>query len=530
MTTTRWSALAVSLALSACAKSTVVTEEPAPQRRASADAAADAGAALARPVEKSDAGAAPSRFRLAATGSEMVLFRPTGSPVVLVESTSNAAWILGRDGSVRLVEALAAVEPGAGGIPLRVGRVAGRHPELVFEVGMFMGRGGSVVRNWRVDVEKNVARRFEASGGHVAVSGPWSSGIELGWVAEESSDMAPDLPKFGRFSSLAGPREARAVPRVPKNLEHSIFPGTVTSYASGEIFAVAIVQGGDLVRHRRLYELGSGTPKEIRFPGVPLRLVPGRSPSDLLVAGLDGAPDDQLIVAEDELPPMLARLDGTKVVPVRLPSKAPIRSLATSDDGVVWLVTGNTVDPRVAVGGQVWRATLPELAWESVTLPPDVVPVKIAATSGDDVWLAAFGRGGVGAGLLLHLDQAPAEPFEFPHDPDAVARLAIGKRTPAPFDARCTFPFLWLGATKDLAESDAVAVAREIDRETVVVRTPAGDEIFVVEDGPFSRSTEDAKERARWLAAARKRAPAAKLQCGRYPVVRTLPVKDAGAR
>ncbi len=519
------------VALLACGKPAIVPDEKPVEPRV---AHAPDASAIATTL---DAGAAPptesSPFVGVARVARGRVQRVTGSPVLAVDEDANLLWELGEGGTPKLVEPLAErVIASERGPFINIGRIAGRWPTVYVELGFGTGRGESTIHNYAVDVAKGTVTRSKMPWGHLASSSPWIDGTELGWASEDTSRMSSwGVARGGDFVVVSGPK--RALPKVPKTLTAPM--PTIAAYESGRIFVLASVERREPdydVDEKVVWSFDAKGGSPMALPGKARHLLRGRREDETLVAGELRDDTDE----RHDVPPFLVRFDGAAWTPITLPFRDPIRSIATADDGSVWIASGGLASPRR--GGEVWRATLPELRFARVPIGAGLVPLSIAATTAKDVWLVADEPSNPIGALLLHTQaSAPAKVEPLVAEPVEVARLVLGRREPAAYTSACAFPFLALGKEAEVAEADVVAFGKDDpewawSQHALLVRLPSGEKLWGTElyasyPKPLS---EDVSAATALLKRARARIATAKLLCTALPVEREVQVKPEPPR
>ncbi len=511
-------AVTATLVVAGCAQASITADDKAPRTVVTPTPAAVPSAAPSAPPGPSSRFAEVARVPGGAT-----LVRPTAGPVLVVTQNVNTAYALSASGEVSLVEPLSELGVTTETFPLTVGSIAGRWPLLRVTFAYNGGRDAPVVHSFRMDVATKTSTRAAAPDS-ITSSSPWIDDVEIAWrksgvdgltrgqvvVLEETGKRAPPPPAKG----AAG------------------FAPTLAGYRSGTVFLAASSwpKETEPLADDVLFLLEGGAWRTLPMTGKVDEVVRGRTETETLAYGTkegDGA--------------FLARWSGAAFVEVPLPrADARIGSVRAGDDGTVWLLDEAKPGDVSRKGQAVWQASFPELRFEKLDLPGDLVPVAVAGTSVKDVWViadrnAAQKRRRSGA-VVLHTQARAADPVpELPVDGEDVLRVLMARREAKPADAGCRHPFVVLGkddpvvADADVrALSDAIGppTTSEISSRAVVVRAPSGDALVGLEisggwlltgRAPTSAEVLQSKKA---LASARARHKDAKLVCARWPIVR----------
>ena len=486
-----WSrAVLLAIAAVACAR-------PRAQRDPPKEAGAD-DAAVAERAAASDAGSrsAASPFAIVAQGS-LTLERVASGPVLGFESIEKP-YVLSADGTVAPIDPLITLSAETLGQGWSLGRVTGLWPNHVYiEDANAAGRAGTLQKNVLFDAERGVATVTPLTGRHIAAAWPWVDGSLLGFEAEGPVGHLRDVSfaRKGRFVLLGGSK-SRPAPALPKG---AAVDGRFVAYPSGRIFVIGGMQeDNDTVLDRaRLWDFSDGVhARAVKLPTEIHTLVHGREESETLAFGGAG----------------LVRFDGTAWAGVTAPFDGELKSVASSDDGSVWTVAGNTV----------WRADFPELRFTPVPLPAGFTPIQIAARSAADVWLVAK-RGE--DGYVLHT-QAAKDPIKLA-DSLELARATLLKKDPAPFTMECKAPFFILGAEDEVSPRDVVAFAKTASKAfsgiPVLARIKAGKVYGVYGSIDPFHAPEEARATMAVFAAQKAKRPKLQLVCTIPSDPQTLP-------
>lgn len=516
------STVAVCLVVAGCAQASISAEDKAPRGIAKK-------APTVLPTAPPPVPPAPPKSRfaeVARVAGDALLLRPTAGPVLAVTQNVNSAYALSATGEVTLVEPLSELGVTTEMFPLTVGTIAGRWPLLRVSFAYNGGRDTPITHNFRIDVAKKTSTRA-ASPDPITSSSPWVDDVEIAW-----RKAAPALDGLTRGQVIVLEETGKHAPPPPPKGAAGFLP-TLAGYSSGTVFLAAASwpKETEPLADDVMFLLEGGAWRTIPMVGKVEEVVRGRTETETLVLGTNegGAA-------------FLVRWSGTAFVEVALPrADARIGSVRAGDDGTVWLLVEAVPGDVTRRGQALWQASFPELRFEKVDLPADLVPVAVAGTSAKDVWVIAdrnVGHHRGGPSVFLHTQAQAADPVpELPVDAEDVARVILASREAKPAEAGCRHPFVVLGKDDGTipgadvrALSDVIGPGEmsEINSRAVVVRAPSGDAVVGIEitgGWLMTGRMPSPIEVAQWkkaLAKARARHKDAKLVCTRWPLVKEL--------